>query len=248
MAHRAIPLLALLVAPPMARATPNILDGTVGDEGAAPEIGTSELRAALADPRAVVLDARAPEEFAVSHIPGALNVMGKPGTTAALYVSDVNHVLKLIPDRTRLIILYCNGPYCGRSKRLAAELVQVGYTQVRRYQLGIPTWRALGGVTQVERDALVSLLARDGTAVLVDASPPGSAHSALPRARPIPLADTTKAKDDGRLPMTDHNTRIFVVGRDGAEARAVAEALTRDAFHNVAFYGGTAVEIGELLR
>jgi len=248
MAHRPTLVLALLVASLTARANPNILDGTVGDEGGAPEIGTAELRAALADPRAVVLDARAPEEFAVSHIPGALNVAGKPGTTAALYVSDVNQVAKLIPDRTRPVVLYCNGPYCGRSKRLAAEMVQIGYTQVRRYQLGIPTWRALGGVTQVERDALVSLLARDGTAVLVDARPPGSAQPALPRARSIPLTDTTKAKDDGRLPMTDHNTRILVVGRDGAEARAVAEALARDAFHNVAFYAGAASELGDLIR
>src|SRR5262249_37199927 len=140
MAHHSTLVLALLVAPLTARAAPSILDGTLGDDGAAPEIGTAELRAVLADPRAVVLDARAPEESAVSHIPGALNVAGKPGTTAALYVSDVNHVVKLIPDRTRLVILYCNGPYCGRSKRLAAELVQFGYSQVRRYQLGIPTW------------------------------------------------------------------------------------------------------------
>jgi rhodanese-related sulfurtransferase len=248
MAHHSRLVFAILVAPLSATANPSILDGTLGDEGAGPEIGTTELRAALADPRAVVLDARAPEEFAVSHIPGALNVAGKPGTTAALYISDVNDVVKLIPERTRLVVLYCNGPYCGRSKRLAAELVQVGYTRVRRYQLGIPTWRALGGVTQVERDALLSLLARDGTAVLVDARPSGSAQPALPRARSIPLADTAKAKDDGRLPMTDHNTRIFVVGRDGPEARAVAEALARDAFHNVAFYGGSAAELTELLR
>src|SRR5262249_20813554 len=179
---------------------------------------------------------------------GALNVAGKPGTTAALYVSDVNHVVKLIPDRTRLVILYCNGPYCGRSKRLAAELVQFGYSQVRRYQLGIPTWRALGGVTQVERDAMVSLLARDGTAVLVDARPPRSAQPAMPRARSIPLAQPTEAKDDGRLLMRDRNTRMFVVGHDGAEARAVAEALARDAFHNVAFYGGSAAELDNLLR
>src|SRR5262249_10990588 len=148
----------------------------------------------------------------------------------------------------RPLVLYCNGPYCGRSKRLAAELAQLGYTEVRRYQLGIPTWRALGGVTQVEREALVSLLARDETAVLVDARSPASAQPRLPRGRSLPLAEPTQAKDDGRLPMTDHNTRIFVVGGDGAEARAVAEAIVRDAFHNVAFYAGSAAELRELRR
>jgi hypothetical protein len=32
--------------------------------------------------------------------------------------------------------------------------------------------------------------------------------------------EASQAKDDGRLPMTDHNTRIFVVGTNGAESRA----------------------------
>jgi hypothetical protein len=47
--------------------------------------------------------------------------------------------------------------------------------------------------------------------------------------------DASKAKDDARLPMTDHNTRIFVVGSSGSQARSVAEATVRDAFHHVAF-------------
>jgi hypothetical protein len=47
------------------------------------------------------------------------------------------------------IVLYCNGPYSGKSKRLAAELVAGGYSRAQRYQLGIPVWRALGGVTQI---------------------------------------------------------------------------------------------------
>ena len=46
--------------------------------------------------------------------------------------------------------------------------------------------------------------------------------------------------------MTDHNTRIFVVGDSGADARAVAEAITRDAFHNVSFFGGGVAELPEL--
>jgi rhodanese-related sulfurtransferase len=47
------------------------------------------------------------------------------------------------------------------------------------------------------------------------------------------------AKDDGRLPMEDHNTRIVVFGREGAQAKAVAEAIVQEAFHNVAYFGGT---------
>jgi rhodanese-related sulfurtransferase len=116
---------------------------------------------------------------------------------------------------------------------------------ISRYQLGIPAWRALGGVTQVEKAALLSLLARDATAVLVDAREP-AARPRVANARAIPLRDAAKAKDDGRLPMTDHNTRIFIVGDSGADARAVAEAIARDAFHNVSFFAGGVADLPEL--
>jgi hypothetical protein len=44
-----------------------------------------------------------------------------------------------------------------------------------------------------------------------------------------------KAEDDGRLPMA----WISVFGREGAQARAVAEAVVHEAFHNVADLGAT---------
>ena len=52
-----------------------------------------------------------------------------------------------------------------------------------------------------------------------------------------------KAKDDGRLPMEDHNTRIIVFGKDAAEARAAAEEIAKNAFHNVSFYAGSLSEL-----
>jgi rhodanese-related sulfurtransferase len=59
----------------------------------------------------------------------------------------------------------------------------------------------------------------------------------------VALAETIMAKDDGRLPMMDHNTRIFVVGDSAEQARAVAKALVKDAFHNVSFYAGPLRDI-----
>lgn len=53
------------------------------------------------------------------------------------------------------------------------------------------------------------------------------------------VGEVRKAKDDGRLPMEDHNTRIVIYGRDAAQARALAEAIAREAFHNVAYFPGT---------
>jgi hypothetical protein len=36
--------------------------------------------------------------------------------------------------------------------------------------------------------------------------------------------------------MDDHNTRIIVVGSSSADASYVAEALAREAFHNVTYF------------
>jgi rhodanese-related sulfurtransferase len=237
-----------LAAEPTPTTPPSILDGMLRDNDPILEISTTELRAALSDRNALVLDARPFAEYAVSHIPGARSVPGKPGLPSAQYTADASEILRTVPDRARLLVLYCNGPFCGRSKRFGAELQKAGYKNVRRYQLGIPTWRALGGVTQVEKDALVSLLKADATAVLVDAREGDTSRSRLQAARAISLRDASKAKDDGRLPMTDHNTRIFVVGETGAQARAVAEAIVRDAFHNVSFFDGRVADLPELSR
>src|SRR5215813_8993642 len=182
-----------------------------------------------------------------TYIPGARAVPAKAGTTPALYVGDAAEVAKAIPDQTQPLILYCNGLFCGRSERLADDLIKLGYENVRRYQFGVPGWRALGGVMQVEKPALLRLLAQDATSVLVD----GRANTGLkPRMRNavlIPSREASQAKDDGRLPMTDHNTRIFVVANNGSEARTVAEAIVHDAFHNVTFFGGAITDLPELL-
>ena len=89
----------------------------------------------------------------------------------------------------------------------------------------------------------------DGTAVVVDARESADFQKGTLRgARSIPrslvldgkdVGEVKRAKDDGRLPMEDHNTRILVVGDDGAAARYVAEALAREAFHNVSYFEGS---------
>lgn len=225
----------------------DIQDGVVGG-GNSPEVSTAQLRRALAEAGVIVLDARPYEEYAVSHIPGARAVRAKPGTTPALYVADVTEIVESLPDRDQPMIVYCNGLYCGRSERFADDLAKAGYRDVRRYQLGAPGWRALGGVMQVEKPALLRLLEQDRTAVLVDGRPQPVGKPRLRNAVSIPLAEASLAKDDGRLPMTDHNTRILVVAGSGDEARRVAEAIVRDAFHNVGFFDGTIADLAELMK
>lgn len=240
-------LVMVLGAPPLVAQT--VFDATLGETESAPEVSTAEMREVVASGSALVLDVRPHAEWAVSHIPGALNVAPKPGMPMSLYTSDVAEIERLAGgDRTRALVLYCNGLSCGKSKRVAADLLAAGWTNVRRYQLGIPVWRALGGVTVIDPDGARYVRADDRTAVWLDARNPeefaaGTIEGArnLPESRVLPgkdVGEVKAAKDDGRLPMEDHNTRIVVFGRDGEQARAVAEAIAGEAFHNVAYFDG----------
>ena len=92
------------------------------------EISTEELQTILSNQSAIVLDARPSREYAMSHIPGAVNVAPMPGMPASMYVSDVAEIGRLLRGNTSApVVLYCNGPHCGKTKRLAAELLDAGY-------------------------------------------------------------------------------------------------------------------------
>lgn len=214
------------------------------------EISTQELQQILSDGSAVVFDARPHLEYAISHIPGALNVAPKPGVPMSQYVSDVNEILRLTSgDKAAPIVLYCNGPFCGKSKRLGEELLTAGFTNVRRYQLGAPTWRALVGFMEIDLDGVLYVSKGDKTAVFVDARDPAEFKAGtISGAKNIPLSEVKAAKDDGRLPMEDHNTRIIVFGKDSAQARAVAQAIAKEAFHNVTYFVGTYSTLRSVIK
>jgi len=204
------------------------------------EISTAEMKQVLENKTAVVFDSRPAREYAVGHIPGALNVAAKPGVPISVYVSDVKEIERTVKgDKATAIVLYCNGPFCQKSKRLAGELLEAGFTNVRRYQLGMPMWRALVGIQQIELEGLRYVLDNDKTSVLLDAR----GTSDLAGAKGLAVADVKKAKDDGRLPMEDHNTRVLVVGANAAQARALAETVAKEAFNNVAFFAGEASQV-----
>ena len=213
------------------------------------EVSTKELEQILQDRSALVLDTRPHREWSVSHIPTAINVAPKPGVPMALYTSDVTEVGRLVGgDKSQPLVLYCNGPYCGKSKRVAGELLKAGYTNARRYQLGAPIWRALVGVMVIEPDGIRYVFENDQTAVWIDVRDSSEfREGSIPGARNLPqsgvlagkdVGEVFAAKNDGRLPMEDHNTRIIVFGQDGNQASDVAEALAREAFHNVVYFAG----------
>jgi hypothetical protein len=89
-----IPLLwlALGICAPYAsgQAVMNIQQATLMEpDQKTPEISTEDLRHILTEKSATVFDARPFNEYAVSHIPGAVNVSAKPAVPISLYVSDL---------------------------------------------------------------------------------------------------------------------------------------------------------------
>ena len=253
--------LALIVISSLqAQSGPDINKATLGElHPKTPEVSTDELRRILAENAATLLDVRPYMEFAISHIPGALNVAQKPGSSKALYVSDVAEIGRLLnSQKDRAVVLYCNGPFCGKSKRLAEELLAAGYANVRRYQLGIPVWRALGGLTQIETEGARYVKRNDRTSVWLDTRPIEQfQQGSLAGAKRIGLEVTQggkdnpamqRAKNDGTLPIEDHNTRIIVFGDDRQAVRTIADSLVKEAFHNVSFFAGTYAELAKAVK
>jgi rhodanese-related sulfurtransferase len=222
--------LALVPCRSQAQTTP-IAQAIVGEANPiTPEVSTAELERILADASAPVLDVRSAQEYAIAHIPGSKN----------FYEKEVEQVLAAYPDLATPLVFYCNGPYCGKSKRLSEDLVKRGYRGIRRYQLGLPVWRALGHTVQTDLPGLRYIMTGDRTAVYVDTRAPDAfARGSLPRAVNVRKGEAEAANEDGRLPYKDKGTRVIVFGESAAEARAVAEEIARKAYWNSSYFGGS---------
>jgi rhodanese-related sulfurtransferase len=227
---------AMVIGLPHAKAqTLGIHEATLAEPGqATQEVSTAQLRQILADGSAVVLDTRTRAEFDAGHIPGARNLDAAP----AAAVAAVERLLE--GDKTKAVILYCNGPYCQASRRMAEQLVAAGFSNVRRYQLGIPVWRALGGPTAVEAGGVARIVGADKSAVFLDARPAEQfAKGSLAGAHNVPLDDVVSGKlKKLPLPEDDFNRRVVLFGQNEAQARQFAELLSKRPWHNVSYFPG----------
>jgi rhodanese-related sulfurtransferase len=215
-----------------------VYDTTLGEtKPVTPEISTAQLKQILADRSGPVLDVRFAQEHAIAHIPGSINI----------YEKEIETITQRLPDKATSMVLYCNGPFCGKSKRVSAELVKkLGYTNVKRYQLGLPIWRALGNTVQTDLAGLQYVVGVDKTAVLVDARSRGEFEEAsLPGAVNILAGEAEQANEptDGRLPHKDKGTRVIVFASDPKDARKVAEEIAKKAYWNSSYFGGTTDEL-----
>jgi len=95
-------------------------------------VSRKELISRLRNGLVTVLDVRPEDEFALGHLPGAINIP----------LSKLKHRLGELPA-DREVIAYCRGPYCVLSFEAVAALRARGYL-VRRLEDGYPEWKAAG--------------------------------------------------------------------------------------------------------
>ncbi|ESY71301.1 metalloregulator ArsR/SmtB family transcription factor [Mesorhizobium sp. M0051] len=95
-------------------------------------VSREDLVSRLHDGLVTVLDVRSEDEFALGHLPGALNIP----------LAELERRLAELPAN-REVIAYCRGPYCVLSFEAVAALRMRGYV-VHRLEDGYPEWKAAG--------------------------------------------------------------------------------------------------------
>jgi ArsR family transcriptional regulator len=95
-------------------------------------ISRRELLRRLREGSATVVDVRPADEFALGHVPGAINI---PASVIKRRAAE------LPVDRE--VVAYCRGAYCVFSFESVAALRARGF-RARRLEEGFPEWRAAG--------------------------------------------------------------------------------------------------------
>jgi rhodanese-related sulfurtransferase len=86
---------------------------------------------------AILLDARAPDEFASGHIPAARNL------PVSRFAEEFPRLIPALKS-SAMIIVYCRGISCGDSQLLAEKLHLRGLRIILVYRGGIEDWTGKG--------------------------------------------------------------------------------------------------------
>ncbi len=95
-------------------------------------ISTEQLKAMMDEKKDFTLiDARTKEEYQEAHIFTAFNVPEK----------QFKELVSTLPaDKNSLLVFYCNGVKCGKSKKVAKLASEAGYSNILIYSEGFPVW------------------------------------------------------------------------------------------------------------
>lgn len=95
-------------------------------------IDAEELLRRMREDSVTLLDVRAETEYAVGHVPGAVNI---PLPELARRLAELR--------KDQEVIAYCRGPHCALSAEAVRALSAMGY-KARHFDSGLPGWQALG--------------------------------------------------------------------------------------------------------
>lgn len=95
-------------------------------------VSRKELLQRMRQRSVTVLDVRPEDEFALGHVPGAVNI---PLRALKAKLAEL--------DPAQEIVAYCRGAYCVLSYEAVAALRAKGFN-ARRLEDGLPEWRAAG--------------------------------------------------------------------------------------------------------
>jgi ArsR family transcriptional regulator len=109
-----------------------VVRGYFDERDAMEPVARDELMRRVRAGTVTVLDVRPEDEFALGHVPGAVNV---PLHALTRQLSKFR--------KSQEIVAYCRGPYCVLSFEAVALLRAKGY-KARRLEDGLPEWRAAG--------------------------------------------------------------------------------------------------------
>lgn len=110
-----------------------------GTRDALAPVSRKELLASLKAGTVTLLDVRPGDEFALGHLPGALNIP----------LDELKRRLAKL-SKNQEIVAYCRGPYCILSFEAVAMLRAKGF-KVRRLEDGFPEWKAAGLAIEAAR-------------------------------------------------------------------------------------------------
>jgi rhodanese-related sulfurtransferase len=105
----------------------------------------------LIDSGVMAIDARVANEYAESHIKGAISIPYKEKSAKAVNFDvkeDSFDMQKFPANKNTPVVIYCNGPECWKSYKASTAAVKAGYKTVYWFRRGIPEWKAKGYPTE----------------------------------------------------------------------------------------------------
>lgn len=130
---------AIALAPARAGEVPGNLPGAA--------IVTAENVKRLLDSGVLVVDTRVGNEYAESHIKGAVNVPYKEKSEKSRKFDsrmDQFDLSRLPADKNAPIVFYCNAGECWKSYKASLVAIRNGYKQVYWFRGGYPEWKEKG--------------------------------------------------------------------------------------------------------